>query len=91
MEGSFGDAATHHGFKRARWRRLWRQRIQDLLIATVQNLRTLVRHAGAPARAVCAEPLGPIALAAQGIRFILGILAGSLLGLELPAAAQRRT
>ena len=91
MEGSFGDAATHHGFKRARWRRLWRQRIQDLLIATVQNLRTLVRHAGAPARAVCAEPLGQIALAAQGIRFILGILAGSLLGPELPAAAQRRT
>lgn len=46
MEGSFADAATHHGFKRARWRRLWRQRIQDLLIATVQNLRTLIRHAG---------------------------------------------
>lgn len=46
MEGSFADAATHHGFKRARWRRLWRQKIQDLLIATVQNLRTLLRHAG---------------------------------------------
>jgi len=46
MEGSFGDAATHHGFKRARWRRLWRQQIQDWLIATVQNLRTLLRHAG---------------------------------------------
>jgi hypothetical protein len=46
MEGSFADAATHHGFKRARWRRLWRQRIQDVLIATVQNLRTLIRHAG---------------------------------------------
>jgi hypothetical protein len=46
MEGSFADAATHHGFKRARWRRLWRQRIQDVLIATVQNLRTRIRHAG---------------------------------------------
>jgi transposase len=44
MEGSFADATTHHGFKRARWRRLWRQRIQDYLIATVQNLRTLIRH-----------------------------------------------
>ena len=43
MEGSFGDATTHHGFKRARWRGLWRQQIQDWLIATVQNLRTLVR------------------------------------------------
>ena len=46
MEGSFADAATHHGFKRARWRRLWRQRIQDFLIATVQNLRTLIRQGG---------------------------------------------
>ena len=44
MEGSFGDAATRHGFKRSRWRRLWRQRIQDLLIATVQNLRLLMAH-----------------------------------------------
>ena len=35
MKGRFDDATTHHSFKRARWRRLWRQRIQDLLIATV--------------------------------------------------------
>jgi transposase len=53
MEGSFGDAATHHGFKRARWRRLWRQQIQDWLIATVQNLRTLLRHAGRRTRGAC--------------------------------------
>ena len=45
MEGSFADAANNHGFKRARWRRLWRQRIQDYMIATVQNVRILLRHA----------------------------------------------
>jgi transposase len=44
MEGSFGDATTQHGFKRSRWRGLWRQRIQDYLIATVQNLRKLVQY-----------------------------------------------
>jgi hypothetical protein len=44
MEGSFGDAALNHGFKRARWRGLRRQTIQDLLIASCQNLRTLWRH-----------------------------------------------
>ena len=49
MEGSFGDAATRHRFKRSRWRGLWRQRIQDLLIATVQNLRIFLRHACKPA------------------------------------------
>jgi transposase len=43
MEGSFADAANNHGFKRARWRRLWRQQIQDLLIAVVQNVRIIIR------------------------------------------------
>lgn len=44
MEGSFADAANNHGFKRARWRRLWRQKIQDYLIAAVQNVRILIRY-----------------------------------------------
>jgi transposase len=79
MEGSFADAATHHGFKRARWRRLWRQRIQDLLIATVQNLRTLVRHAGARAKAVCSQVLGPVVITAEGLLFLLAILASLIL------------
>lgn len=43
MERSFADAANCHGFKRARWRGLCKQAIQDLLIATVQNLRKLIR------------------------------------------------
>jgi transposase len=43
MEGSFADARNNHGFKRARWRGLWRQQIQDWLIAAIQNLRILVR------------------------------------------------
>jgi transposase len=42
MEGSFADAANAHGFKRARWRGLWRQQIQNHLIAACQNLRILV-------------------------------------------------
>jgi transposase len=41
MEGSFADA-IHHGFKRARWRRLHNQQIQDYLIATCQNIRILL-------------------------------------------------
>jgi len=49
MEGSFADAANNHGLKRARWRGLWRQRIQDLLIATCQNLRKL-GNLGHPAK-----------------------------------------
>ena len=42
MEQSFADAANNHHFKRARWRRLWRQQIQDYLIAAIQNVRILL-------------------------------------------------
>jgi transposase len=45
MEGSFADAANNHHFKRARWRRLERQRMQDYLVAACQNIRILLRHA----------------------------------------------
>jgi len=57
MEGSFADAANNHGFKRARWRRLWRQAIQDHLIAAIQNIRiflsrTVLKPADSAALAV---------------------------------------
>ncbi len=53
LEGSFADATNNHGFKRARWRGLWRQRIQDHLIAACQNLRILVaKNIGHPSAAL---------------------------------------
>jgi hypothetical protein len=48
MEGSFADASDNHGLKRSRWRGLWRQRIQDLVIAAVQNVRILWRNGKGP-------------------------------------------
>jgi transposase len=44
MEGSFAQSSNQHHFKRARWRRLWRQRIQDYLIAAVQNIAILIQQ-----------------------------------------------
>ena len=44
QERNFGEAATMHGFKRARWRGLEKQSIQDMLIATIQNLKIMVRR-----------------------------------------------
>jgi transposase len=35
--------STRYGYKRSRWRRLWRVTIQDFLIAAVQNIMVLVR------------------------------------------------
>jgi len=44
MEGSFAEASRYH-FKRSRWRRLWRQQIQDHIIAAIQNIKILIKAA----------------------------------------------
>jgi transposase len=36
--------STRYGYKRARWRRLWRMQIQDFLVAAVQNITILINH-----------------------------------------------
>jgi transposase len=59
MEGSFADAANNHHFKRARWRRLWRQQIQDYLIAAIQNVRLLLAHGGEKRTAAALRVLPP--------------------------------
>jgi hypothetical protein len=45
INGADARLNLNHHFKRARWRRLWRQQIQDYLIAAIQNVRLLLRHA----------------------------------------------
>jgi hypothetical protein len=61
MEGSFAVAANHHGFKRARWRRLHNQRIQDFLIAACQNIWIFMRNGRLkPAAAMAAIESVPI-------------------------------
>lgn len=47
MERSFAQA-TRFGFKRMRWRRLWRAQIQDYLTAALQNIRILMTHGMKP-------------------------------------------
>jgi transposase len=69
MEGSFADAQNNHGFKRARWRRLWRQQIQDYLIATIQNIRLMIRHSGAPRWETPSMPACLSASTKNGIMF----------------------
>lgn len=63
-EGSFADAANHHGYKRARWRGRERVRVQNVLIATIQNVRKLVRYG--PARP--ARPASRLAQSAIALR-----------------------
>jgi transposase/uncharacterized protein (UPF0179 family) len=51
MERSFARA-KRYGYKRARWRRLWRVEIQEYLTASIQNIMVLLRNGKAPAASV---------------------------------------
>ena len=48
MERSFAKA-TRYGYKRARWRRLWRVQIQEYLTASIQNIMVLLGNIKEPA------------------------------------------
>jgi uncharacterized protein (UPF0179 family) len=50
MERSFARA-NRYGYKRARWRRLWRVQIQEYLTASIQNMMVLLGHIKEPAAA----------------------------------------
>jgi transposase/uncharacterized protein (UPF0179 family) len=43
MERSYARA-TRYGYKRARWRRLWRVQIQEYLTAALQNIMIFISH-----------------------------------------------
>lgn len=56
MEGSFAEA-TRYGLKRARWRQCERVQVQDLLIATIQNIGKLIRFGTGRLAEVLALPV----------------------------------
>lgn len=43
-----------HDFDRARWRGLWRMRIQEYLISAIQNIQALISHLCKPTSSVVA-------------------------------------
>ncbi len=51
MERSYARG-TWYGFDRARWRRLWRVKIQEYLIAAIQNIEVLLRYGGQPKKSL---------------------------------------
>ena len=54
MERSFARS-TRYDFDRARWRGLWRMRIQELLVCSIQNIQVLIKHANKPKKAVAVK------------------------------------
>lgn len=71
-ERSFAHA-VRYGYKRARWRRLWRMEIQDFLIATVQNIQILIKHMK-PKVESAVRRLGNHTRLTDGIQRIYGLI-----------------
>ena len=58
MERSFARS-KRYGYDRARWRGLWRMRIQEYLICAIQNIQVLVNYSTMPKRPI-AMALNPV-------------------------------
>jgi hypothetical protein len=56
MERSFAHS-SRYGFKRARWRRLWRVQIQEYLTTAIQNIKVLIRSFKDQSKAVAMRAL----------------------------------
>ena len=54
MERSFARS-TRYDFDRARWRGLWRMRIQDYLICAIQNIQVLMANVLKPTKCIYAQ------------------------------------
>lgn len=51
MERSFAKA-TRYGFDHARWRGLWKMKIQEYLTCAIQNIQTLISQGSKPKKAM---------------------------------------
>ncbi len=56
MERSFARS-VRYGFKRARWRGLWKAEIQEYITAAVQNIQILIKHGNRPKAAIAMAAL----------------------------------
>ncbi len=56
MERSFAKS-TRYGFDQARWRGLWRMRIQEYLTCAIQNMQVLIAYASKPKKAAAVRLL----------------------------------
>jgi IS5 family transposase len=56
IERSFAKS-TRYGFDQARWRGLWRMRIQEYLTCAIQNIQVLIAHSSKPRKAAAARLL----------------------------------
>jgi len=81
MERSFAHA-TRFGFDHARWRGLWRMRIQELLVCSIQNIQVLIKQSNNPKRAAAAKAVKLKTTIKRLLAPVAGMITPSILGLN---------
>jgi transposase len=81
MERSFAHA-TRFGFDHARWRGLWRMRIQELLVCSIQNIQVLIKQSNKPKRAAAAKAVKLKTTIKRLLAPVAGMITPSILGLN---------
>ncbi len=69
MERSFARG-TRYSFDRARWRGLWRMRIQEYLTCAIQNIQVLIKHVFKPTKSIAAIAMAITTCSVKAISLI---------------------
>jgi len=80
MERSYARG-TRYGFDRARWRGLWRVKIQEYLIAAIQNIEVLLRYGEQPKKSLLVK----VNQVAGGIKGVIQPISGIIKDLMIIA------
>lgn len=83
MERSFARS-TRYNFDRARWRGLWRMRIQEYLICSIRNIQALINNTVKPVKCIGAGTVGVYNASLKKISELFAAINAQLIGQLLP-------
>jgi len=85
MERSFARG-TRYGFDRARWRGLWRMRIQEYLTCAIQNIQVLIKHVFEPIKSIAVIDMTVNAFNMKPVVPLVAAISSAFCGLRYYAA-----
>ncbi len=81
MERSFARS-TRYDFDRARWRGLWRMRIQEYLTCTIQNIQVLIKNVFKPTKSIAVIDMTVKTLFMKTVSPLIAAISSTFYGLQ---------
>ncbi len=81
MERSFARS-TRYDFDRARWRGLWRMRIQEYLTCTIQNIQVLIKNISKPTKSIAVMDMPVKTLFMKTVSPLVQAISSTFYGLQ---------